>query len=101
MNKVNRFFLLLIFFVLFQFSCTDQSDLCGNKGTITDMLGVDACTLVILDDKGDVFVPDNILEFGLAFYDGQKISFSHRLSTENLPCFRGVPVTLICIQPEE
>ena len=98
MYKIFRFFLL--FLISIQFSCTDNADLCSSKGTITDMLGVDACTLVILDENGDVYVPDNILEFGLAFYDGQKINFSYRLSTQNMPCFRGVPVTLLCIQPE-
>jgi len=99
MLKIFRFSSILFISFGFLNSCTDQGDFCSQEGTISDLLGIDACTLVILGDNGDIYVPENILEFGLAFYDGQRVNFSHRLSTQNLPCFRGVPVELLCIQP--
>jgi hypothetical protein len=97
-NLTKVHFLCLSVLLLLLSSCTDQQDLCSREGILKDMLGADGCTLVIEDSSGDLFVPENISEFGLAFYDRQSIRFSYRLSMNNSPCFQGVPVTLLCVE---
>lgn len=88
----------LLIFILF-FSCDNINNPCGRKGTIRDYLGQDGCSLVIEDNDGDFYVPTNINEFGLFFYDGQKIRYSFRLDGNTTSsCNWGIPVTLMCVE---
>lgn len=94
-SKIALFlFCVALFFVL---NSCHRSDVCGRTGVIHDYLGQEGCTLVIQDTKGDLFVPENILDFGLTVYDGQKVAYSFQLSSNSTSCNIGVPVVLLCI----
>ncbi len=79
-------------------NCKNNYDPCAHNGTVKDLLGQDNCTLVIDDENGDRYVPNNINEFGLVFYDGQNIKYSFKLDPDGTPCNIGVGVTILCIQ---
>lgn len=75
-----------------------SKDPCSRTGVIKDYLGQEGCTLVIQDKNGDLFIPENIQEFGLIFYDGQSVAYSFQLSsTSSTSCNVGVPIVLLCI----
>ncbi len=95
MNK-KLFIVLIVFEILFH-SCKNETQPCNRIGVIRDLLGQDGCTLVIEDKQGEIFVPVNIFEFGLTYYEGQKILYSFQLYRGSNPCNIGVPVTLLCI----
>lgn len=91
-----KLFYLILSFV-FITSCAKQEP-CGKTGVIKDYLGQEGCTLIIQDASGDIYVPENIQEFGLVFYDGQTVAYSFQLSpNSSSSCNLGVPVTLLCI----
>lgn len=98
--RAARKSILVYFFyacVLIPTSCKNKYEPCGLNGTIKDFLGQENCTLIIEDESGDRFVPSNLYDFGLAYYDGQKIKYSYRIEQTTTPCNLGVPITILCL----
>ncbi len=88
---------LLMLVMLFT-SCDNFNDPCSKTGVVRDFLGQDGCSVLIEEPNGDLYAPTNLNEFGLFFFDGQRVNFSFRLDPSTSPCQLGVPVLLLCVE---